>query len=135
MIHLLLIAILSLAGCASSGNANVKNQALIDQIQMGKSTKDDVRRLLGEPNSVSRSSTQVANPADPKRMLTLVEWWSYIHASSQTDAASFIPFVGGLVGSSTHESTQFTAGFDQKGIVQHITSGSYKGKSGLLNSQ
>ncbi len=135
MIHLLLIAILSVAGCASSGNANVKNQALIDQIQMGKSTKNDVRRLLGEPNSVSRTSSQVANPADPKQMLTLVEWWSYIHASSQTDAATFIPLVGGLVGSTTHESTQFTAGFDQKGIVQHITSGSYKGKSGLLNSQ
>jgi outer membrane protein assembly factor BamE (lipoprotein component of BamABCDE complex) len=131
----LLIVVLSLAGCASTGNANVKNQELIDQIQMGKSTKNDVRRLLGEPNGISRSSSQVANPADPKLMLTLVEWWSYIHASSETDAASFIPFVGMFVGSTTHESTQFTAGFDQKGIVQHITSGSYKGKSGFMGSQ
>ena len=136
MIHLVLIAILlTVAGCASSGNANVKNQELIDQIQMGKSTKNDVRRLLGEPNSVSRTSSQVANPADPKQMLTLVEWWSYVHASAETDAKSFVPFVGAFIGSTTHESTHLTAGFDQKGIVQHITTGSSKGKSGLMNSQ
>ena len=49
MIHLLLIAVVALAGCTSSGNATIKNQELIDQVKMGKSTKDDVRRLFGEP--------------------------------------------------------------------------------------
>ena len=135
MIHLLLIAVVALAGCTSSGNATIKNQELIDQVKMGKSTKDDVRRLFGEPNSISRSASQVANPADPSQMLTVVEWWSYVHASAQTDAKSFIPFVGWLVGGSSHESQQLTTGFDQKGLVQHITTGSYKGKSGVLNSQ
>jgi outer membrane protein assembly factor BamE (lipoprotein component of BamABCDE complex) len=135
MIHFLLIVALGLAGCASSGNASIKNQELIDQIKMGQSTKDDVRRLLGEPNSISRSSSQIANPSNPAQMLTLVEWWSYVHASTQTDAKSFIPIVGPFLWGSSHESEQFTAGFDQKGLVQHITSGSYKGKSGALTSQ
>lgn len=135
MIQLLLIAVLTIYGCASSGNASIKNHDLIDQIQMGKSTKDDVRRLLGEPNSVSRSSSQIADPSNPAQMLTLVEWWSYVHASTQTDAKSFIPFLGPFLYGASHESEQFTAGFDQKGLVQHITSGSYKGKSGVLNSQ
>jgi hypothetical protein len=135
MIHLFLIAVLALAGCASSGNASIKNKELLDQVHIGKSTKDDVRRLLGEPNSISRMASQVPNPSDPSQMLMLVEWWSYMHASSQTDARSFIPFVGFLLGGSSHESEQFTTGFDQKGLVQAINSGSYKGKSGVLNSQ
>jgi outer membrane protein assembly factor BamE (lipoprotein component of BamABCDE complex) len=135
MIHVLLVALLSLAGCYSTGNASIKNQDLVAQVQMGKSTKDDVRRLLGEPYSISRSSGQVASPVDPKQMLALVEWWTYIHASSETDAKSFIPFVGWLLGGSTHEQEHFQVAFDQKGIVQHITSGAMKGRTGLLNSQ
>jgi outer membrane protein assembly factor BamE (lipoprotein component of BamABCDE complex) len=135
MIHLLLIVVLSLAGCYSSGNASIKNQELIDQVKMGKSNKDDVRRLFGEPNSVSRSASQMANSQNPTQMLTLVEWWSYVYASSQTDAKSFIPYVGWLLGSHSYESEHFQVGFDQKGLVQHITSGAYKGKSGVLNSQ
>jgi hypothetical protein len=121
MIHLFLIAVLALAGCASSGNASIKNKELLDQVHIGKSTKDDVRRLLGEPNSISRMASQVPNPSDPSQMLMLVEWWSYMHASSQTDAKSFIPFVGFLPAPSP--------------LVQAINSGSYKGKSGVLNSQ
>ena len=135
MIHVLLIVLLSLAGCYSSGNANIKNQELIAKVEMGKSTKDDVRRLFGEPNSVSRTSSQVASAGNPNQMVTIVEWWSYIHASSQTDATTFIPFVGWFLGGSTYESDQLTVGFDPKGVVQHITSGASKGKSGMLNSQ
>ena len=135
MVHFLLIALLTLSGCYSTGNANIKNQDLVAQVQMGKSTKDDVRRLLGEPYSVSRSSGQVASPVDPTQTAALVEWWTYIHASSETDAKSYIPFIGWLIGSSTHEQEHFQVGFDQKGIVQHFTSGAYKGKSGLLSSQ
>lgn len=135
MIHILLIALLSLAGCYSSGNVNIKNQELVAQVQMGKSTKDDVRRLFGEPNSVTRSSSQVSSPVDSTKMITLVEFWSYIHAKAQTDAKSFIPFVGWFLGGSTHESNTLTMGYDSKGVVQHITSSASQGKSGMLNSQ
>ena len=135
MIHVLLIAVLSLAGCYSSGNASIKNQELIAQVQMGKSTKEDVRRLFGEPDSVTRTSSQVASAGNPSQMVMIVEWWSYTHASAQTDAKSFIPFVGWFLGGSTYESDYFQVGYDTKGVVQHVTSGASKGKSGLLSSQ
>jgi outer membrane protein assembly factor BamE (lipoprotein component of BamABCDE complex) len=131
MIPLLLIVVLSLAGCYSQGSTNIKNQELIDQVKLGKSTTDDVRRLFGEPNGVTRSSSQVANPADSTKMITLVEWWSYIHASSQTDAKSFIPVVGAFIDSSTYETNQFMVGYDIKGVVQHITTGAQQGKVGM----
>lgn len=135
MIHLLLIAMLGMAGCYSAGNASIKNQDLVAQVQIGKSTRDDVRRLLGEPSSISKSSAQVVNPNDSTQMLTVVEWWSYIHASARVDGRSFIPVVGPFLGGTSHESEHFQVGFDQKGLVQQVTSGATKGKSGVFGSQ
>ena len=52
MIHLLLIAVLSLAGCYSSGNAGIKSEELVTQIKIGKSTKNDVTLLFGQPTAI-----------------------------------------------------------------------------------
>lgn len=67
MIHLLLIAALTLTGCYSAGNASVKSQDLVSQVKIGQSTKKDVTLLFGQPNSVTRASVQVASQANPSR--------------------------------------------------------------------
>lgn len=43
-------------GCATSGNPDIQDPTVLDQIKIGQSSKDDVLRLLGKPNftSVSR---------------------------------------------------------------------------------
>jgi hypothetical protein len=132
MIHLLLIVVLSLAGCYSSGNAGVKSQDLVAQIKVGKSTKNDVTLLFGQPNSVTRSSFQIANQADPKQMVTVVESWGYQHTKSQTDAKSFIPFAGMWLGGTDYEVAIVQFGFDGKGIVQQVTSSQQKGRAGAF---
>lgn len=135
MIHLLLVVVLSLAGCYSSGNAGIKSQDLVAQIKMGKSTKNDVTLLFGQPNSVTRSSFQVANQADPKQMVTVVESWGYSHTHMQTDAKSFIPFAGMWLGGTNYEVEQVQFGFDGKGIVQQITSAQQKGRAGAFGNE
>lgn len=136
MIHLLLIAALTLAGCYSSGNADIKKQEMVAKVQIGKSTKEDVRRLFGDPNQISRQSSEVVNPVDTTKMITLVEYWSYIHGNARADAKSYIPFVGGLVGGSSYDSEVLRVGYDAKGVVQHVSSESAKGENrGMLNPQ
>jgi hypothetical protein len=127
--------VLMLVGCASTGNANVKNQELLSQVQMEKSTKADVRRLLGEPNDTMRMSSTVGRAGKPSEMVTLVESWTYVHASAQTSPAAAIPFIGMFFMNTTSESAYFQVGFDAKGIVQQITQGQNKTSSGLFNSQ
>lgn len=139
MIHLLLIAVLSLAGCysSSSGSAGIKNQDLVAQIKIGKSTKNDVTLSFGQPNSVMRASFQVANQGDPKQMVTVVETWGYAHTHMQMDAKSWIPFAGLWLGGTNYETANVQFGFDGNGIVQQVTSAQNKGRAGAFgnNSQ
>ena len=48
--------VLLASGCVSSGNPSVVDQGRIAQIKLNTSTKEDVRRVLGQPNSISRQS-------------------------------------------------------------------------------
>lgn len=137
MIHLLLIAVLSLAGCyaSSSGSAGIKNQELVAQIKIGKSTKHDVTLLFGQPTSVMRASFQVANQGDPKQMVTVVESWGYSYTHAQTDAKSWIPFAGLWLGGTNYETAQVQFGFDGKDIVQQVTSAQQKGRAGAFGNE
>lgn len=134
MIHLLLIVVLSLAGCYSSGNAGIKSQDLVAQIKIGKSTKNDVTLLFGQPNSVTRSSFQVANQADPKQMVMVVESWGYQHTSTHMDGRSWIPIAGMWLGGTDYEVAHVQFGFDGKDIVQQITSGQQKGRANAFGT-
>ena len=46
-------ALFCLAGCASMGNVEISMSDRVSQIQPGKSGKAEVRRLVGDPSSVS----------------------------------------------------------------------------------
>jgi hypothetical protein len=117
MIHLLLVALLTLTGCYSIGNADIKSKDLIAQVQIGKSSKADVQRLLGEPYGVSRGKLPEARPGDASYGMTMDEWWMYFYSKYETGATSFIPYVGWLVGQKKEEYSHFAVGFDGKGIV------------------
>ena len=45
-----------LAGCVSTGNPSAVDQDRISQIKLDISTTEDVRRILGQPNGMSRHS-------------------------------------------------------------------------------
>lgn len=121
------------SGCVSSGNPSVMDQDRISKIKLNTSTKEDVRRILGQPNSMSRTSGSYSAIPDlpPSTTLTNVEAWNYTHINVDVDAATFIPIVGLFAGGAISNINIFTVVFDDQGIVRHISSTQSQGRSGL----
>lgn len=128
MFHVLLVAILTLTGCYSAGNAGVKNSALVAQVKIGQSMKKDVQLLFGAPNSVTRGSVQVASQGNPSQTVTVVETWGYQHTEARVDGRSWIPFAGAWLGGTNYETEQVMFGFDGKDVVQQVSSSSQAGR-------
>ncbi len=123
---------LFISGCVSSGNPSVMDQARLEKIVLDVSTKDDVKRLLGQPNGRSQQSGSAATVPGyaPVPGLTNSEAWTYSHLSVDVDGATFIPIVGLFAGGATSYLNTFTVVFDQAGIVRHISSSQTEGRSG-----
>jgi hypothetical protein len=129
----LTLLMLITSGCMSGGNRLVMDQARLAQIVIDVSTKDDVQRLLGQPNSQAQQSGSVATVPGytPGPGLPNSETWTYSHLSVEVNGATFIPIVGLFAGGATSHLNTFTVVFDQAGIVRHISSTQSEGRSGL----
>ncbi|WP_272693972.1 hypothetical protein [Providencia sp. PROV036] len=83
------LSVLSLAGCANSGNQSLKKeteQSVKAKITEGKSTKSEVKSVFGSP-----AETTFTDGGK--------EIWKYVFADVSADAVSYIPIVN-LFGSS-----------------------------------
>lgn len=120
------------AGCVSSGNPSTVDESRTSQVILNTSTKADVKRILGQPNGVTRhSGTYSPVPGVvPAQPLTNVEIWKYTHIKMDVDGATFIPIVGLFVGGATSNLNTFTLVFDEQGIVRHISSTQTQSRSG-----
>ncbi len=130
--YMVLLLMFLLSGCASSGNPAVLDQAAVGQIKEGVSTKEDVSRLLGKPNTMGRGAGTL--PGVTSLPLTLqgnYEVWIYQHVSVETDAATFIPIVGLVAGGATAQTTSLTLYFNEKGVVQYLQTSSSESHSGM----
>lgn len=134
----LTILVLLMSGCVASGNPSVRDEAVTGQIQIGVTTKEEVRKLLGRPNSVGKGSGNLAAttglPAAPHAPLTLnsnYEVWGYSHVSIETNAATFIPVIGLFAGGATSSVSSVTIYFDDKGVVQFVQSSQSEAQSGM----
>jgi hypothetical protein len=123
------------SGCASSGNPSILDQDRIAQITLNISTKADVRRVLGKPDTISRhSGTYSPLPGlPPSPALTNVEVWNYTHINVDVNAANFI--IGLFAGGAPSNTNTFTVVYDEQGIVRHISSTQSEGRSGLGSRQ
>ena len=134
----LLVASLAVTilGCVSSGNPNVRDETLTSQIQINVSTKEDVRRILGQPNSTSKQSgSLVMIPGLPASPGMVIESWNYTHIDVEVDGATFIPIVGLFAGGATSNVSSFTVIFDDKGAVRHISSTQSTGQFDMGSGQ
>lgn len=76
--------LLGVTGCASVGNASVSNesqQSVAQKVTTGKTTKNEVRAMYGEPTSTSSGSGGT-------------ESWTYSYSDTKGDPKKFIPLVG-----------------------------------------
>ena len=118
-------------GCVTSGNPAVKNQDLVTQIKLGQTTKEDVRRLFGQPTVMSRhSGTPFPAVTGWSTSSSNYEIWNYTYANTGVHPATFIPIVGLFAGSATSKMSQLTLTFDEQGIVRHIQTGQTQATSG-----
>jgi len=115
-------AALSLSACFATGKKVTQEQ--VSQFQKGKTTYQEVITRLGTPTN----STLHSNGS---RSI------SYSYAQSQASAASFIPYIGGLLGGSESEHTSVYMTFDQNGVLTDYaaTSGRSSTGTGLLSGQ
>jgi len=90
----------------SDGNPIIADDTVMSRIQEGRTKKQEVRRMFGEPESVEF-------PAAAS------ERWTYIYYSSHIGFHNFIPFVG-LVTSGTDSNKMYTfeINFARNGVVK-----------------
>ena len=83
------------------------------QIKIGSSTQEDVRKVLGEPMSVSKSTDTQHSP----------ESWVYPLSKYASDPNTGVPpigVVGAPISRGRRKTTEVEIGFDGKGIVKSI---------------
>ena len=114
---LLISGALMISGCmVQSGNRQLDDPNAINQIEKGKSTKDDVRRLIGSPPVVTFNDKNE-------------EIWTYLRYKMSQNAASCIPCVGLFAGQTSQEQTQVTVKYDTNGVVNAVGCGTSQEKT------
>lgn len=110
LLVLLSVALFS-AGCVSSGNKVLKDEtskSVAQKIHKGKSTKDDVRAIYGDP--LTTSFTDSGN-----------EIWKYQFVKGHAKATNFIPVVSMFSSGSTGNKKELVVFFDKRGIVKNFS--------------
>lgn len=113
--------VLLLQGCMSMGNPAVQYEALTSQIEPGKSTKADVRALLGKPTTVATVTINGQR----------LETWYYSYSDIHTSPWTYVPIIGLFAGSAKVETASYSVTFpDGRDVVQDITRSHFTGESG-----
>lgn len=127
----LIVMNFTFASCVTSGNPTAAREDLISQIKIGETTKEDARRMFGQPTVMSRHSGAMfpGLPGSPNPNSN-VEVWNYTHMNTEVDPVTFIPVIGMFAGSATSKMSQLTVTFDEQGIVRHIQTGQTQATAG-----
>lgn len=129
---IVLFVLLALSGCVSSGNPTIRDEAVTAQIKIGATTKEEVRELLGKPNSIGKGSGNllvgVGLPITPQ---INYEIWNYTHINVETNPAAFIPIIGLFFMGATASSSSVTIHFDENGIVRYLHTAEFQSTSGI----
>ncbi len=104
-----------LIGCATVGNVQISDPGTVSKIEEGKSSKADVRALVGEPTKVNFDTNKN-------------EIWEYIYTKATAKPASFIPVVGIFAGGADMSGNTLTILFDKNGVVERVGSGKTTGE-------
>ncbi|WP_063291033.1 MULTISPECIES: hypothetical protein [unclassified Pseudovibrio] len=115
-----------LAACASAGNENLRHEtsaSLSTKLTKGKTTKAQVRALLGDPDSLDFSDS--GN-----------EIWKYQHIRANVKAENFIPVVGLLAGGQDLNKKELALFFSNRGVLKNYSMLETKSevRTGLINS-
>jgi len=108
---IIVISAVAIGGCASSGNVSIAeatNTSFASQLQKGRTSQAEVRRIFGDPLKTSFSSN--GN-----------ETWEYEFARLQSKPTNFIPYVSLVHSGEDGEKKSLVVFFDKSKIVQDYT--------------
>jgi outer membrane protein assembly factor BamE (lipoprotein component of BamABCDE complex) len=120
-----LVSTLLFTGCAvKSGNevlGKMDKEQINNQIIKGKSTKVDVKAMLGDPDKTDFDNNSL-------------EKWTYIHVRKDVKAVNYIPVANWFVGGTNDTTKSLVVLFDDNGIVKNYINSDAKGetKGGLF---
>lgn len=119
------LAAITMTGCAvKTGNENLgkMEKGQIDQqIVKGKSTKNDVKAMLGDPDK-----TDFDNNSNEK--------WTYVHVRKSAKGVNYVPVVNWFVAGTNDTTKTLIVLFDDNGVVKNYIASSAEGetKGGLF---
>ena len=115
---LIIAAALVLGGCMTSktGNERIVDDQTISKIVPEKSTKADVKAILGEPGQIMFSEMRVGE-----------ETWMYFFLESSVRGSTFVPFYGLAKGGADSKTHTLNIRFSKDGIVQQVGKGTSTG--------
>lgn len=118
-------AVVLVSGCASRGNESLRDvseSTIMESVQDGVTTKEQVRQKFGSPLNVSFTETGR-------------EIWKYEFVALTADAVNFIPLLNKLGSSASGKKKELAVLFDENGVVyRHIMSESkIARKTGIFN--
>jgi hypothetical protein len=107
------LLMVSVSGCVSWGNSDLQDDAMLDKIIVGRTTKADVVRLLGEP------STRRSRNMGPH----VYEWWAYEYATSLVNPLEYLLLIGFFTNGIGTPDTRYDLHlfFDPDGTVRTVT--------------
>nr|WP_310618177.1 outer membrane protein assembly factor BamE [Pantoea cypripedii] len=113
-----------LTGCASGGNKSIEKETQIgvqSKIIKGKTTKQDIKTVYGDPTGVSISS-------DGK------EQWNYVFTNTQVSGKAFIPIYGLFDNGASTNMKQLIIVFNGDVVDNYLFNNSNtEVKTGILN--
>ncbi|MFH0982196.1 MAG: outer membrane protein assembly factor BamE [Planctomycetota bacterium] len=108
-------------GCMYNGPKCITDRTLVSQIKEGRTTKDEVRSLLGDPTAVVLTDpTHLGFSKDD-------EIWKYQYEKGL--------LVGAMTGGWGFRVTRLTVVFDSSGVVKHVEQGSPKEGGGGIEDR
>jgi len=91
------------------GNVQATDQTIVDNIKIGKTTKDEVHRLLGQSTNITKRNA--------------LEIWTYSYTQANIVAKAYMPFAN-LAGEPpiVLQPGNLTIAFNKSGIAENIAS-------------
>jgi outer membrane protein assembly factor BamE (lipoprotein component of BamABCDE complex) len=113
------LALLAAAACVSTGTKAIVDPKVVAQIEVSKSTRVGVFKLIGLP-------AQVAYPGDGG------EVWTYYYVTEAPQAMDYMILTQPWVGGFDLNSQRLTLVFNKNGVVQSLEAGKTIGAEGTL---
>jgi hypothetical protein len=111
LIELVIVLLLTLVGCQTTGTTAARNDSAINKIVVGQSQQKDVRKLLGTPTMVYQNVLVGGITRDV---------WSYNYYHHEIDWKELVPILNFYASQGKTDEASVYVHFDLVGVVANV---------------